>query len=75
MIGPHENRTGLTEEQWRATVGPYPREAIATGEYPHFARRVNDAEDSSAAPHFEFGLGCLLEGVGRTVQVGGSAGA
>lgn len=59
------HRTGLTEDQWRATVGPYLREAIATGDYPHFARRVMDAEDSTPTARFEFGLSCLLDGVGR----------
>ncbi|MRH90561.1 TetR family transcriptional regulator [Nocardia sp. SYP-A9097] len=60
------HRTGLTEEQWRATVGPYLREAIATGDYPHFARRVIDAEDTIPPARFDFGLDCLLEGVSRT---------
>ncbi|MFF2550322.1 TetR/AcrR family transcriptional regulator [Nocardia sp. NPDC058058] len=61
-----QQRTGLTEDQWRATVGPYLRDVIATGDYPNFARRLADAEDITATARFDFGLTCLLEGIGRT---------
>ncbi|MFJ4653774.1 TetR/AcrR family transcriptional regulator C-terminal domain-containing protein [Nocardia sp. NPDC088792] len=60
-----QQRTGQTEDQWRATVAPYLREVIATGDYPHFARRIIDAEDATPTASFEFGLTCLLQGIGR----------
>ncbi|MFF0613805.1 TetR/AcrR family transcriptional regulator C-terminal domain-containing protein [Nocardia tengchongensis] len=63
-----QRRTGLTEEQWRAAVGPYLRSAIATGDYPHFARRIRDAEDLTRDQTFAFGMSCVLEGVLATAQ-------
>jgi AcrR family transcriptional regulator len=65
-------RTGLTQEQWRATVAPYIRQVIKGNAYPHFARRVIEADDLSAEAEFEFGLTCLLDGIatrmGSTTQ-------
>lgn len=61
-------RTGLTEDQWRATVAPYMREVIASGDYPYLARRVIEAEDTTATDFFAFGLNCLLDGASRTVR-------
>jgi AcrR family transcriptional regulator len=63
-------RTGLTQEQWRATVAPYIRQVIAGGAYPHFARRVIEADDLDAAAEFEFGLACLLDGIAARVAAG-----
>ncbi|MFE9427459.1 TetR/AcrR family transcriptional regulator [Kitasatospora sp. NPDC006697] len=57
-------RTGLTEQQWQASVGPYLREIVASGEYPHFARVVIEAEHPDTGQRFEFGLDCLLAGLG-----------
>jgi uncharacterized membrane protein YraQ (UPF0718 family) len=56
-------RTGLTEEEWRAEVGPYIREVIESGRYPHFARQVIEVEDADAEERFAFGLACALDGV------------
>jgi AcrR family transcriptional regulator len=65
-------RTGLTQEQWRATVAPYIRQVIKGNAYPHFARRVIEADDLSAEADFEYGLSCLLDGIaarmGSTTQ-------
>ncbi|GAA1960790.1 TetR/AcrR family transcriptional regulator [Kitasatospora viridis] len=58
-----QRRTGLTPEQWRASVGPYIREVIAGGEYPHFSRMVLEAEHPDADQRFEFGLDCFLTGL------------
>ncbi|MCP9619152.1 TetR/AcrR family transcriptional regulator [Nocardia otitidiscaviarum] len=58
-----QRRSGLSEQQWREAVGPYLRGVIAEGAYPHFARRVIDARDSSAAERFAFGLDCVLDGI------------
>ncbi|WP_284741115.1 TetR/AcrR family transcriptional regulator C-terminal domain-containing protein [Amycolatopsis sp. RTGN1] len=58
-----QRRSGLTKEQWQASVGPYIREVIESGEYPQFSRRVIEGEDRSAEEVFEFGLGCVLDGI------------
>jgi AcrR family transcriptional regulator len=58
-----QRRTGLTQEQWQASVGPYIREVIDSEAYPHFARRVVEAEDPDPEQRFEFGLACVLDGV------------
>jgi hypothetical protein len=58
-----QRRSGLTKEQWQASVGPYIREVIESGKYPQFSRRVIEGEDRSAEEVFEFGLGCVLDGI------------
>ncbi|MEC3917608.1 TetR/AcrR family transcriptional regulator C-terminal domain-containing protein [Nocardia sp. CDC160] len=63
-----QQRTGLTEDQWRASVGPYLRSALATGAYPALSRRLHEADDPTAAESFEFGLACVLEGVSRVAR-------
>ncbi|MEY2229060.1 MULTISPECIES: TetR/AcrR family transcriptional regulator [Streptomyces] len=62
-----QRRTGLTEEQWRASVGPYVRDIVNSGVYPHFSRSVIEAEDLDADRQFEFGLDCLLAGIAAQV--------
>ncbi|ARF57788.1 TetR/AcrR family transcriptional regulator C-terminal domain-containing protein [Streptomyces gilvosporeus] len=68
-----QRRSGLTEEQWRASVGPYIREVVESGAYPQFARRVVEAEDRAPQEQFAFGLACVLDGVAARVR-GASAG-
>ncbi|GAB0107240.1 hypothetical protein JMUB6875_62340 [Nocardia sp. JMUB6875] len=63
-----QRRTGLTEDQWRASVAPYLRDVIAGGEYPYLTRRMREAEDPTATQSFEFGLACVLEGVSRAAR-------
>ena len=58
-----QRRSGLTKEQWQATVGPYIREVIESGEYPQFARRVIEGEDRTAEEVFAFGLAVVLDGI------------
>ncbi|MBE8518643.1 TetR/AcrR family transcriptional regulator [Amycolatopsis sp. H6(2020)] len=58
-----QHRSGMTKEQWQASVGPYIRDVIASGKYPQFTRRVVEGEEWSAEETFEFGLGCVLDGV------------
>ncbi|WP_030801191.1 TetR/AcrR family transcriptional regulator C-terminal domain-containing protein [Streptomyces sp. NRRL S-337] len=61
-------RTGLTEEQWQASVGPYIREVVESGAYPQFARRVIEAAETGPDDQFEFGLRCILDGVGALID-------
>ncbi len=58
-----QRRSGLTKEQWQASVGPYIREVIESGEYPQFARRVIEGEERTAEEVFAFGLACVLDGI------------
>jgi AcrR family transcriptional regulator len=62
-----QQRTNTTKEEWRASIAPYIREVVASGEYPQFARRVIEAEDHSFDELFEFGLSCLLDGIAARV--------
>lgn len=58
-----ELRTGLTEEEWQRTVGPYITEVIAAGEHPMLARRVHEADEPDPDAEFAFGLECVLDGL------------
>jgi AcrR family transcriptional regulator len=58
-----EQRTGLTEEQWQRSVGPYISEVLAAGEHPMLARRVLEAEELDPDVEFAFGLECVLDGL------------
>jgi AcrR family transcriptional regulator len=40
-----QQRTGLSEQEWRARVAPYVMEVIGSGDYPLLRRIVEDAED------------------------------
>lgn len=60
-------RTGMTEDEWRASVGPYIREVVEGGEYPHFARRVVEADDLPPEHGFEVGLACVLDGLAARI--------
>jgi AcrR family transcriptional regulator len=58
-----QRRTGHTKDEWRAAVAPYIRDVIAGNAYPHFARRVTEAEDTTPDQRFTFGLDCVLDGI------------
>lgn len=62
--------TAMTEDEWRQSVGGYVRQVVDSGRFPHFNRRILEAEDPGAEARFEFGLDCLLSGIaaalGRT---------
>jgi AcrR family transcriptional regulator len=58
-----QRRTGQSEDEWRASVAPYIREVVASGAYPHFARRVVEARDPNILEQFTFGLDRILDGI------------
>lgn len=58
-----QRSTGMTEDEWRTSVGTYIRRVVESGRYPHFNRRILDAEDPDADARFAFGLDCLLSGI------------
>jgi AcrR family transcriptional regulator len=64
-----QRRTGLTQEQWRARMGPYVRQLIATGRYPFFERIVVEAEDfPDADATFERRLALVLDGLAASLE-------
>jgi hypothetical protein len=63
-----QRRTGMTEQQWRALVGPYVHQIVQSGRYPQFVRAVRDAEDLDHGQRFESGLARFLDGI--AVQLG-----
>jgi AcrR family transcriptional regulator len=60
-----QRRTGVTEEQWRATQGPYIQKIIDSGEYPLFTKVIIDAALPHMEPDHQFrtGLEDLLDGI------------
>jgi hypothetical protein len=58
-----EQRTGLTEEQWQRSVGPYISEVLAAGQHPMLARRIHEAQELDPDIEFAFGLDCVLDGL------------
>lgn len=58
---------GLSEQGWRAAIGPYIRGVVESGAYPQFTRRVVEADDLSFSDQFEFGPACLLTGCAEQV--------
>lgn len=56
-------RTGMTEEEWQATLTPYMQQIITSGNYPHFAQYLAESEDRSSRESFTFGLDRLLDGI------------
>ena len=58
-----QRRSGLTEEQWRASVAPYLQQALNSGNYPYLERMLHEATDLEADERFERGLACVLAGL------------
>ncbi len=58
-----QRRSGMSEEEWRASIAPYLRQAVASGRYPTFARFVDEDEPVNPEARFVFGLECLLDGI------------
>jgi len=56
-------RSGLTDEQWRASVAPYLQQALDGGDYPRLERMVHEAADLDAEERFERGLASVLAGL------------
>ena len=54
-------RSGRSESEWRAEVGPYLRQAL--DDYPLLRRFVQNAADFDADERFERGLACILDGI------------
>jgi hypothetical protein len=64
-----QRHTGVTVEEWRASVAPYIERVLATGEYPNLQRVIAGGGgelDSDAA--FEFLLEFLLDGIAGRLE-------
>jgi AcrR family transcriptional regulator len=58
-----QRHTGVSEEQWRASVAPWIEQLLATGEYPNLERVVGGAGEPDGEAAFEFMLEFLLDGI------------
>jgi AcrR family transcriptional regulator len=63
-----ERRTGVSEQQWRASVAPYIEQLLASGRYPNLQRVISSGVDEDADAAFEFILGFLLDGFAARLQ-------
>lgn len=58
-----EATSGMDEQQWQRSVGPYLTSMLATGRYPTLRKVVTDAEQPSRQAVFDAGLDYVLDGV------------
>ncbi len=65
-----QQRSGLTDEQWQRSVGPYITAVLEAGDHPMLARRVLEAEDADPDVDFAFGLASVLDGLGAQLARG-----
>jgi len=63
-----QRHTGVTREEWRASVAPYIERVLATGEYPNLQRVVGGGGDLDSDAAFEFILGFLLDGIAARLR-------
>lgn len=58
-----ERATGMDEERWQRSLGPYLERTFATGRFPALATVVRDAAHWDADHTFRIGLAFLLDGI------------
>lgn len=58
-----ERATGMNQEQWQASFGPYLERTFASGRFPALATVVRDAAHLDADETFRTGLDFLLDGI------------
>jgi AcrR family transcriptional regulator len=59
-----QQRTGVTIQEWRAQVGPYIQQQLATGRYPNLQRATSSGgDDMDNDATFEFILTFILDAV------------
>ncbi|GAA1686995.1 TetR/AcrR family transcriptional regulator C-terminal domain-containing protein [Fodinicola feengrottensis] len=62
-------RTGLTEEEWHAAMGPYMQQVLESGRYPALARVVRDSDDHPDLDKaFQAGVDLVLDGVTLAIE-------
>jgi AcrR family transcriptional regulator len=62
-----ERATGMDQQRWQASRGPYLVRALATGRFPALERVVRDAAHLDADETFRIGLDCLLDGIAARI--------
>ncbi|MEV0096017.1 TetR/AcrR family transcriptional regulator [Streptomyces sp. NPDC050738] len=63
-----ERATGVDEEGWQRSLGPYLERTLATGRFPALSRMVHDAAHLDADETFRLGLEFLLDGIEARVS-------
>ena len=58
-----ERTTGMDEQEWQLSTGPYLSRALATGQYPTLARVVHEATHPDADSTVDTGLDYVLDGI------------
>lgn len=58
-----ERATGMDQEHWQATFGPYLERTFATGRFPALATVVRDGAHLDANQTFQTGIDFLLDGI------------
>ena len=58
-----QQRTGVTIEEWRASVAPYIQQQLASGRYPNLQRAISSGGDLDNDAAFEFILNFILDAV------------
>ncbi|MEU6258597.1 TetR/AcrR family transcriptional regulator [Streptomyces sp. NPDC047043] len=58
-----ERATGMTEDEWRRTRGPYLARMVETGQYPALAKIMAETTYPDPATIFDAGLEILLDGI------------
>jgi AcrR family transcriptional regulator len=58
-----QQRTGMTVEQWRASVAPYIQQQLATGRYPNLQRAISSGSNLDNDAAFELILNLILDAV------------
>jgi AcrR family transcriptional regulator len=58
-----QQRTGVTREEWLASVAPYIQQQLATGRYPNLQQAISSGGDLDNDAAFEFILNFLLDAV------------
>ena len=62
-----ERATGMNQEQWQASFGPYLERTFASGRFPALATVVRDAAHLDADETFRTGLDFLLDGIAARI--------
>jgi AcrR family transcriptional regulator len=68
-----QQRTGVTIEEWRASVAPYIQQQLATGRYPNLQRAISSGGDLDNDRAFEFILDFILDGVAARLPTSSDA--
>jgi AcrR family transcriptional regulator len=63
-----QRHTGVTEQEWRASVAPYIERVLASGEYPNLQRVVAGGGGLDDDATFEFILEFLLDGTAARLR-------